>query len=222
VFRQSTSPYFKWAAHDDVLMPTFIEQCVQILDRNEDIVNCAPDALPVDEDCSPLQYSGRDKAMVDTYADLRFVNDENNENLASTDVVERFAAAVLHTHLCVEMYGVIRKTALERTSIMPNYVGADKVILVQLSLLGRYYLLHEPLLHRRCHIYQASSRNPEIFTPSWVAGKAKRSIPHYLKMAAAYIEAVAAAELTPGQRARCLGIIGRRAIARTLYGANRQ
>jgi hypothetical protein len=159
--------------------------------------------------------------MVDDYGNLWAIRDEDNEKLTSSDVVERFAAAVLRTHLCGEMYGLIRKTALERTSIMPNYVGADKIVLAQLSLLGRYYLLHELLLHRRCHIHQGSTRNSEIFSPIWLSGNAKRSIPYWLKMAAAYIGAVAAAELTPGQRARCLGIIGQRVIERAWYGPNR-
>ena len=45
LFRHSTSPYFKWAAHDDILAPAFIEKCVQVLDRDEGVVNVAPDSV---------------------------------------------------------------------------------------------------------------------------------------------------------------------------------
>jgi glycosyltransferase involved in cell wall biosynthesis len=194
VFRHSTSPYFKWAAHDDLLAPTFIEKCVQVLDGDEGIVNCTPDTLPIGEDSSPVQRS--------------FHDGENIGDLGSTDVVQRFAAAVLHAHWCEQIYGVTRRTALQRTSIMPSYVGGNKVLVVELGLLGRYCLLHESLFYRRYHSYQGGNKDPTTSL-------------HTLKMAAAYLRTIAAAELTGVQRARCLGIIGRRLVARSLYGANR-
>jgi hypothetical protein len=107
------------------------------------------------------------------------------------------------------MYGLIRRTALEHTSIMPDYLGAEKVILVELSLLGRYHLLREPLFYRRFHIYQSGTKNPS------------KASTHTVKIAAAYIRAIAAARLTPAQRTRCVGIIVRRVAARALHGANR-
>jgi glycosyltransferase involved in cell wall biosynthesis len=208
VFRHSRSAYFKWAAHDDILAPAFIEKCVQILDRDEGVVNVAPDSVLISDDGSLLRYSGSDKAMGDNNGHSWLFPVDKNGNLASNDVVARFAAAVLHTHASSNIYGLMRRAALERTSIMPNYVGADKVVLVELSLLGRYHLLHEPLIYRRFHIHQAGAKNPKTST-------------HTLKIAAAYIRAIVAAQVTSPQRARCLGIIGRRALARALRGANR-
>jgi hypothetical protein len=201
-------------------MPTFVQKCVQILDNDDAIVNCAPDSLPIGEDGSTLN-TVRDKEMVDNDGGVWSVDEERNGKLTSTDVVERFCAVVLHTHKCSEMYGLIRRTALERTSIMPSYIGADKVLLAQLSLLRRYHLLHEPLLHRRFHARQASTRNSEVFNGTWIAGHAGWPLPNSLKMAPAYTSAVAAAELTAIQRrVRCLEIM-RRIIARTLHGPNR-
>src|SRR5262245_44673342 len=34
VFRHSTGEYFKFAAHDDVLAPRFIEECIAVLDAD--------------------------------------------------------------------------------------------------------------------------------------------------------------------------------------------
>jgi glycosyltransferase involved in cell wall biosynthesis len=199
VFRHSTSPYFKWAAHDDMLAPTFLEKCVRVLDSDEGIINCTPDTLLIGEDGSSLQRSTHDGVLVDG---------ENIADLASADVVERFAAAVLHAHSCEQIYGVTRRTALERTLIMPSYVGGNKVLMVQLSLVGRFCLLHEPLFYRRYHKSQGGSKDPGTSL-------------HTLKMAAEYLRTIAAAELTGVQRARCLGLIGRRLVTRTLYGPNR-
>jgi glycosyltransferase involved in cell wall biosynthesis len=200
VFRHSAGAYFKWAAHDDMLAPTFIEKCVAVLDSDEAVVNCAPDPLLIGEDGSPLRYSSRDKAMMDDYGHSWDIYPYSNAKLASTDVVERFAAAVLHTDTCFQIYGLIRRTALERTSILPGFVGADKLLVIQLSLLGRYHLLREPLLYRRYHFYQGGAKDRRVSADTF-------------RRAAAYLHTVAAAELTPGQRTECYLIIARRIAA---------
>src|SRR3954467_10627446 len=34
----SAAPYFKWAAHDDIHAPTFLERCLEVLDRDPPVV----------------------------------------------------------------------------------------------------------------------------------------------------------------------------------------
>jgi len=65
---------------------------------------------------------------------------EDNPNLTSPDPALRFEAIMLKNHMCVEIYGLIRRSALERTSLLGGYASADKVVLTQLSLLGPYWL----------------------------------------------------------------------------------
>ena len=42
--------FFKWAAHDDVLEPTFIRECVTALERDERAVLSFPHAVVIDEE----------------------------------------------------------------------------------------------------------------------------------------------------------------------------
>ncbi|HKJ45099.1 MAG TPA: glycosyltransferase family 2 protein, partial [Balneolales bacterium] len=37
VFRLSRGKYFKWAAHDDELAPAFLEDAVNVLEKNKDV-----------------------------------------------------------------------------------------------------------------------------------------------------------------------------------------
>src|SRR5688572_17166208 len=41
VFKAARGKYFKWAAHDDVLAPAYIERAVDVLERDEDVVLCS-------------------------------------------------------------------------------------------------------------------------------------------------------------------------------------
>jgi glycosyltransferase involved in cell wall biosynthesis len=49
VFELSTGRYFKWAAHDDVCAPEFLERCVEILDREPSVVLCYPRTIILDQ-----------------------------------------------------------------------------------------------------------------------------------------------------------------------------
>src|SRR2546426_6424374 len=40
VFELSGGEYFKWAAHDDLCAPDYVERCVEVLDRDPSVVLC--------------------------------------------------------------------------------------------------------------------------------------------------------------------------------------
>ena len=40
------APYFKWAAHDDVCAPEFLERCAGVLDGHPAVILCYPQTLP--------------------------------------------------------------------------------------------------------------------------------------------------------------------------------
>ena len=49
-FALARGPYFKWAAHDDVLGTDFLLRCVEVLDSNPDVVLCHTKTQQIDED----------------------------------------------------------------------------------------------------------------------------------------------------------------------------
>jgi glycosyltransferase involved in cell wall biosynthesis len=218
VFRRSSGPYFKWAAHDDRLAPECVAKCVHILETNEDVVLCAPATVLINEDGSLLQPSSSNKGLVDSSGMVWRVDLETNQALTSRDPAERFAAAVWHTHLAFQIYGLIRRSALERTRIMPSYYGADKAVLVELALIGRYFLLGEPLFYRRCHGGQGGNVKLFLNRGRFVSGAGPQWISPQLRKMLAYTRAAAFARLTPTQRLRCFCTIGKRFFMRGLQG----
>jgi hypothetical protein len=53
------SPYFKWAAHDDLLAPSFLAACVDVLDSDPTVILASPASMLIDEAGSPLFLFGR-------------------------------------------------------------------------------------------------------------------------------------------------------------------
>jgi hypothetical protein len=143
----------------------------------------------------------------------------SKHELTSADPADRFAAVLCNVDWCFEIYGLIRRSALERVSVMPSYYGGDKVLLAELSLLGRYHLLGAPLLYRRCHPGQSSSPQTSRYRAIWISGRRGQLIPRQVKLMAAYSQAVVWAKLTPAQRVRCFSAIGRRAVTVGLRGS---
>ena len=57
VFELSNTEYFKWIAHDDVHKPDFVEQCVHILETDQNpvaFVGLGHHGSAVDSECDPF------------------------------------------------------------------------------------------------------------------------------------------------------------------------
>jgi len=160
VFTRSSGRYFKWAAGDDACHPTFLERCVAVLDRQPEVVIAYPRTQVIDEDGSPLDV-GRDT--------LR---------LGSPDVCDRFAdtlSPLRYTNY--PFYGLIRREALERSRLMIDYLAADRCLLAELSLYGRFQEIDETLFRRRKYhrgratgqeiTYNRGGKPVKYFFPTW-------------------------------------------------------
>jgi glycosyltransferase involved in cell wall biosynthesis len=215
VFLRSSGKYFKFAAHDDVLAPEFIEECVRVLDDDETLVLCSPATVLINEDGSPVRYSPKENGMVDSYGNIWPVVPEKNLMLMSTDPADRFAAVLLNMVMSVEIFGLIRRSALERSGLQPSCGSGDRVLLAELGLLGRYHLLDRSLFYRRCHPGQFTASSSGRFREMWASGKQRSVFSGQLKLLMEYMRVgLTAGELTPAQRGRCMIALWRRAVTR--------
>lgn len=133
VFELSTGTYFKWAAHDDVLEPTYLEKCVEMLEQTPDAVLCQSLVKIIDDQGECLQIYNHAASGTD--------------RLRPSD---RFAAR-LASRPCMEVFGLIRADALRSTSLIRHHLGSDRTLLVELALLGRFTLFPESLFLNREH-----------------------------------------------------------------------
>jgi glycosyltransferase involved in cell wall biosynthesis len=154
VFELSRGEYFKWAAHDDLCVPTYLERCVEALDRDPCIVWCHTWTNHIDEEGNLL--SGHDDPEIpDGQVAHSLVTPQEgrpNETRGDSRPSSRFAAVLLGTTWCSDSYGLIRSSALARTRMYQRCYGAEKILMGELSLQGRFHEIPEQLFFQRTHL----------------------------------------------------------------------
>jgi len=164
VFELSTSEYFKWAAHDDVCAPQYLERCIEVLDHTLAIVLCYTKTVIIDAHGKPLRnYSA--------HCDVR-----------SPRPYERFRNLLANFELSDPMYGVVRAKTLAKTPLLANYIASDIVLLAELALLGEIYEVPEALFFRRNHPQQSGQVNltPDNLATWYDPGNRSRFVlPHW-------------------------------------------
>ncbi|MBP9500803.1 MAG: glycosyltransferase family 2 protein [Candidatus Promineofilum sp.] len=141
VFELGRGLYFKWAAHDDLLAPTFLERCVEALDNDPDVV---------------LAYA-RAKA-IDAKGDI-VLQIPGKQFFGSPIPRKRFYEFVLDPAPVVAVFGLMRRDVLGRTRLIGKYSGSDRPLLSELSLLGKFFEVPEFLFFYRFHEEQSWGGN---------------------------------------------------------------
>lgn len=143
VFELASGKYFKWAAGDDLCAPEFLQKCVEILDRDRNVILCYAKTKIIDENGS----------TIGTYEDAL--------HLQCYSPSGRFLQLLYNIGECNAVFGVIRSEMLRKTRLIGTYIASDTCLLAELSLLGRFYEIPEYMFFRRHHP-RASSANREI------------------------------------------------------------
>ncbi len=130
----ATGKYFKWAAHDDLCMPPFIERCVEVLEREPNVSLAYPKTIIIDDHSSSID---------DLFED-RFNFREPTPHLR----YKTFTRTPLD---CNAVFGVMRMSELKKTPCIGPYESSDRVLLGELALLGEIAEVPERLFLRRFH-----------------------------------------------------------------------
>lgn len=133
VFYAATTPYFKWAAHDDWIEPRFIEVCVAALDANPTASIAYTAARQVDENDVEVA------AMI------------AHSDVTSPDPVARFKEVVNRERLNLPIFGLMRREMLARTHMQGTYHASARVLLAELAALGPFVRSPEVLFVHRNH-----------------------------------------------------------------------
>ena len=135
VFELSKGTYFRWATYDDLMAPEAIERCLEVLEREPGVVLCYTKTINIDENDDVLDYY------------------EDDFSFSSPDPSRRFYDFIrrIYPYNCNAMFGLIRRSALEATSLIGSYHSSDKVLLAQLVLQGQFREVPEYLFFKRFH-----------------------------------------------------------------------
>lgn len=187
VFRLASGRYFKWAAHDDVIAPGFLERCVEVLRRDVEVVLCYPRARFIDE-------TGH---VINEY-------ELPPGHATSPQPEDRLGDVILTDHWCFQVFGLIQAEGLARTRLFGTETMADKILLAELALLGRFREVPEPLFFSREHPARLIRALPIHQREPWFdpARSPRPALPHW-RMMIEYGRVVRSGLLTRGQRLRC-------------------
>jgi glycosyltransferase involved in cell wall biosynthesis len=134
---------FKWASNDDLYARDLLERCIDALDKHPDVVLAHSWTAKVDASgavSKALQYP---------------------LNTSSPRAPERFRS-LLFVSGGDDDYGVMRTEVLRRTAMQESYHHADRTIIAELSLYGRFYQVPDWLYFRRDHADRAERACPTM------------------------------------------------------------
>lgn len=187
VLRHARGELFKWAAHDDVCRESFLERCVDALRQDPDVVVAYPRTALIDG-AGRVTGSERPRPLLES----------SDFALRLRDMTD------LNTYV-TPLFGVIRREVLQSVRAHGRFPGADRVLLVELALRGRFIEVDDVLFEFRVHENQYSSAHvtSQWKLVWWAGGENRRPMPANWRRLLELCRAVRAAPLTPIERARC-------------------
>jgi hypothetical protein len=187
-FERARGRYFKWLAHDDRMLPDYLTRTVETMEACPELVLCNSRVEVIDE-------TGR---HIGDYASVL-------DGADRLPPARRFARFVLEPHTGVDIFGLMRSSALTGSVLHPSFHGADRALLAQLALRGPMRQLPTALLQIREHgqryTRQATSARRRA---DWhdTTRRSGTQVP-ILKLYATYAAIVGGEPLSPADRRRC-------------------
>lgn len=190
--------FFKWAAHDDLLDPHFLQACWEVLAKNPSVVLAYTRMGIIDE--QGQQFSERSSSF--SYVDV------------APSV--RFRRYIGDRHRSEPVFGLQRLDILRMTPLLGHYPGSDWTFLAELALRGEFVQIDRQLFLNRDHADRSTKETVDArYRGHWF--DPDRSAPvllhwHQLKD---YLGAIFRVPMSAAERLRCLLTMGHWSIRHT-------
>lgn len=194
LFHLAETPYFKWAAHDDVLRPRFLEACLERLQQDPGMALCHSLTDHIDA-------AGRFLGRIDL-----------ERPLVSDRPSVRFKSALTTSYPSM-VWGVMRRSVAARTPLIASYVNSDRYFLAQILVSGRFGLVDEPLFELRRHDEQFAAKfrkRTAAENQAWFDPRAAIGATAGLRSIAHLSASIVRAPIPLTERAACLFFLARR------------
>ena len=190
-FELARGEFFKWAAHDDLCKPEFVQRCVEVLRTKPDVVLCHCDVEWIDENEKVLQQY-----------------DSGLEQIGSPSPYARFRNLIMSDHYCFDVFGVIRLSALVDLPLIASYIGSDRALLAELGLKGRFFRVPEVLFLSRDHSERSMRKMARRDRGGWFDPRLEgRIVAPHLRIVLEYAKAILRSAPSVRQKFRCLGLL---------------
>lgn len=175
-FHESTGPYFRWAAHDDYIAPTYLERCVEVLDREPDAAIVFTGMTIVRDDESVRRHSVQ--RIPGSTADT---------------ALKRFHSVLWRLKDCTSpVFGLAHRELLEQTGLVRNSPEPDRILMAELSMFGGIHQIEDLLFYRGLADNHYSRDNWAWLNPK-NRGTAKRG---WLRVSQHYLNAIRQADVS--------------------------
>lgn len=191
-FELSSGDYFKWVAADDLLNSEYLAHCVDVLDKNLDVVLVFTRSKMIDEQA---KFIG--EAVYPT-------------DISSAKAHLRFRSVVLDLanvpKVPIVVFGLMRASEARKTGLIGNFPSSDVVLIAELALYGYFYEIPRPLFLWRHHSEQsvqgelASDRARSIWFDTSLTGKI---ILHKWQYLAGYLRAIKNSPIGSAAKVQC-------------------
>ncbi len=150
VFELSSTRYFKWASCNDVCGPRFLEACIDVLERDPEVVLAYPKAALFDGQIENAE----------SYDD--------DLDLSQNSPSARLKALLSSLRLNNMYNGVMRSDVLRTTPLNKVHTGSDINLIAEVVLHGKFAKIRETLFFRRMNpaassIMVPASKRAEYF-----------------------------------------------------------
>jgi glycosyltransferase involved in cell wall biosynthesis len=193
VLEQARGELFKSAAHDDLYARDLLARCVQALDDDPDALAAHSWTAVIDSSGCVVGTPGPEGALDAPRAADRFRN-------------------ILYEGSHDFEYAVIRTQALRRVKPQASYHLADRMIITELALHGRFLRVEDWLYFRREHP-RGVPRKVRERCATLDPRRANRLLHPVVRLYAeylwAFLVAIRGAPLSTAERCECIGILAR-------------
>jgi hypothetical protein len=163
---------------------------VEVLEADRGVVLCHSQIIVIDENGKLIMHF-----------------DYPQGHASSTIPSRRLGDVLRHDRWDFEVFGLIRTDALRRTRLLGHYIASDRVLRVELALLGPYYIIPQRLFYNRDHpnrsvrLYPAHHLRAAWFDPRL---SRRKVFPHW-RLLKEYARAISRAPLSRWGRFWCYG-----------------
>lgn len=195
-FELARGMYFKWAAHDDLIEPAYLERCLEVLQNDRGVVLAHSEMIEINE---------QGNVTGDLTSTIQHMDDKS--------AAKRFRGSIALDHGCFDVFGLIRTAALAKTKLIAPYLGSDRVLLAELALQGRLVRVDEKLFLSREHPQRSIRMRSDRERMQWFgAGKPPTKMRPNWKRLGAVRDALKRAQLPLAVRMQCRAAIARWAV----------
>jgi Glycosyltransferases involved in cell wall biogenesis len=209
VFEEARGELFKWASDDDLYGRDLLRRCVEALDEHPDVVLAHTWTAMIEGGTGDIARAVAYPLATD-----------------SPQAPERFRS-MLFDDGGDDDYGVIRADVLRRTPLHDSYHHADRTIVAEIALHGRFHQVPDWLYFRRDHPGRAERTYPtkRQKCTNWDPRRADRFRHPVIRLLVeyvwGYVAAIRRAPLSPADRRQCYRHLALWLASRSVPGTSR-